>query len=120
MFFSALLSFVTALSYRGLENNFLADNWEVPLIVFLILAFALGWGAEGFVERILMNSGRQMALFVFVILLLFFGLIELGSFLSAEFTRYALGACGYILFSGFFYRFSVMRPEVMTRFRSRE
>jgi len=120
IFFMALLSLAMALSYRGRENNFLADNWEVPLVICFILAFVFGWWAESFLEQILMNRGRQIALFVFVILLLVFGLIELASFLSAGFVRHALGACGYILVSGFFYRFSVMRPEVIVKFKNRE
>ena len=120
MLFSGLLSFVGALKYRGLENNFLADNWEMPLVVFLIFAFAIGWWGEAFIEHLIINFGRNMWLSSLILILLY-GLIMLYSFsFPLGFFRYALSTCGYTLVSGFFYRFSVIRPEVMDKLRNRE
>ncbi len=118
--FAALLSFLTATDYRGPENNFLADNWGPALVIFLVLGFALGWWVEGLIEHILMHIGRGTALFAALIFLLVFSSVGLGSILSSGFTRYALGACGYIFGSGFFYRFSITRPEVVVKLRSHE
>jgi hypothetical protein len=117
MLFNGLLSFVSALRYRGLENNFVADNWEIPLVVFLIFAFTIGWWGEAFIEYLIINFGRKMlfSLFIFVLL---YGLIMLYSLsFPFGFIRYALSTCGYTIVSGFLYRFSVMRLEVIAKLR---
>jgi hypothetical protein len=117
-FFNSLLAFMSALKYRGLENNFLADNWEVPLTIFLVFVFALGWWSEVFIEYLIKKSGRKM-LFSFLIILFLYSLIMLPSFLfPLGFFRLALSACGYVLLSGFFYKFSLLRPEVVAKLRS--
>ena len=117
MLFGGLLSFTDALRYRGPENNFLADNWEMPLVVFLIFVFAIGWWGEAFIEYLLMNFGKK-TWFSPLILILLYCLINLYSLsFPLGFIRYALSACGYTLVSGFFYRFSVMYPEVIDKLR---
>ena len=117
-FFNSLLAFMSALKYRGLENNFLADNWEVPLTIFLVFVFALGWWSEVFIEHLIKKSGRKM-LFSFLIILFLYSLIMLPSFLfPLGFFRLALSACGYVLLSGFFYKLSLLRPEVVAKLRS--
>lgn len=117
-FFNSLLAFTNALKYRGLENNFLADNWEVPLIIFLVFIFALGWWCEVFIEYFILKSGRKM-LFSFLIILFLHSSIMLPSFFfPMGFFRLALSACGYVLLSGFFYKLSLLRPEVVAKLRS--
>ncbi len=118
--FVALLSFLIAAGFNGPENNFLADNWGPALVIFLVLTFALGWWTEGLIEHILMNISRGTAVFVVLVFLLVFSSVGLSSILFSGFTSHALRACGFILVSGFFYRFSIMRPELAGKLRSRE
>ena len=119
--FNGLLHFKSALSFDGLENNFLADNWGTPLIVFLTIIFGLGWWFEGVNENLVLSKGRKIAILAFLVILLVFVSLGFGSLILTPrgFLQSALNANGYILMSGFFFRFSVIRSEVITKLQFR-
>ncbi len=120
-FFSGLLSFSSALRYSGLENDFMADNWGTPLVFLLTLLFGLGWWLENFSESLALNTDRKMALLAFCGTIFVYALIGLVSFrfVSSDFLRYAFLASGNIFLSGFLFRFSVIRPEVLVKLQER-
>jgi hypothetical protein len=120
--FGGLLMFTVALGFRGLKNDFLAENWEAPLVILLTLLFGVGWCLEILVERLMLNKGREVALLVLIGTVILYALIGLGSllFLSLGFWRYVLLASDNIFVGGFFFRFSAMSPELAGRFRKRD
>ena len=118
--FIGLLNFTSALSYDGLENNFLADNWAIPLAFLLAFIFGLGWLVESLVEQLLLSKGRNIALSAFFsFFMVFMFLVGVPLFTPFDFSRFAVSVSGYILMSGFYLRFSMMRPEVLAKLRKR-
>jgi len=119
--FSGLLNFKSALSFDGLENNFLADNWGTPLIVFLTIIFGLGWWFEGVIENLVLSKGRKITLLALLVLFSVFVSLGFGSLILTPrgFLQSAMSASGYILMSGFFFRFSVIRSEVIAKLQFR-
>jgi hypothetical protein len=117
--FGGLLNFKNALTYTGLENNSLADNWGTSLVIFLSLIFGLGWWFENWIEYFISTNGRKMAILAFIGIGLAFTLIGLSSFMLtiSDFFRISMRAIGYILISGFFFRFSAINPEVFAKLR---
>jgi hypothetical protein len=115
--FISLLNFASALSFDGLKNDFIADNWGIPLVIFLTASFGLGWWLENVIENITLSKGRKTATLALSVILLAFASIVFGSlvFIPHGFLRSAISATGYILISGFFFRFSVARPEAVDK-----
>jgi energy-coupling factor transporter transmembrane protein EcfT len=107
--FGGLLIYSSALDYSGPENNFLADNWETPIVALLVLTFGLGWWIEYRIERLVVIRGRKIATRVLFALILAYVLILTGSFVLTQngFLQDAIGAGELICLSGFFLRQSV-------------
>ena len=114
--FGGMTDLVDALSYNGLENNFLAENWGIALVFFLTLIFALGWGIESIVEKLVLFKGR-IAILSLVIIILAFIILTLGSsaLIPRGFWQSAMSSIGHFLMSGCFFRLSAIRPEVMAK-----
>jgi len=119
--FTTLLNFESALSYSGLENNYLAENWGMPLASFLTLIFGLGWWLEILVEKLALSQGRKPALFAYYGIVLIFALIMFSSlvFTPSGFLRYAISGCGYIFMSSFHFRFSAIHPETIAKLQKK-
>ena len=115
--FISLLDFESALFSDGLENNFLADNRGIPLVILLTIIFGLGWWFESFIEHLVLSKGRKIAVLAIFGLIFVFVALGFGSlvFPPLGFLRNAMSASGYILMSGFFFRFSVARPEIIAK-----
>ena len=118
--FVGLVGFKSALTYTGRENNFLADNWGTPLVLLLIIVFSLGWWLESFMEYLALFRGRKLAMLAAFGFVLVVGSIGFGSlvFIPLGFLQYAMSASVYILMSGFFFRLSVARSEVITKLQA--
>jgi hypothetical protein len=118
--FGGLLNLKSALSFDGMKNNFLADNWGTPLIFFLAIIFGAGWWFEATFENIVLSKGRKIAIIAFLGIFLIFVLLEFSAltFASRGFLQSAMDASGKILMSGFFFRFSVASNEVITKLQT--
>jgi hypothetical protein len=118
--FSGLHNFGSALAYDGSENNFVADNWSIALVLLLSLFFGLGWWSAYLHEYLVLLKGQKVAALVFLSILLVFGIMLLGSiiFVPRGFMRFSILASGYFLMSGFSFRFSVVRREVTQKLQS--
>src|SRR5687767_5186048 len=81
LLFISLLNFKTALAYDVIQNDFLADNWGTPLVIFLIVIFGLGWWFENWIEYLITTNGRKMAILACIGIGLVFTLIGLSSFM---------------------------------------
>ncbi len=114
--FVGLLNFKSALPYNGLENNLLAANWGESLVVFLTILFGLGWSFEGLFENLVLTRGRKtamLALLPFDGLLLILVLIGLSS--PSDLLHYAISTGMPIFVSGYFFRFSIARPDAVAK-----
>ena len=119
--FNGLLWLTTSLTYNGSENHFSVENWVTPLVFLLTLLFGLGWWFGNAVENLILNKGRKIALFALFGLFLVYALIGLGSilFFPLGFLHYALLASSSIIFSGHFFRLSIIRPEILAKLQGR-
>ncbi len=121
--FSGLMNFVVALSKNGLENNFVADNWGIPVALLLAIVFGLGWLWANMIERMVLSGRRKAAAVAFFVFLLIFVLLVLGSsfvFTPLGFLQFAMRANGLFLTSGFLLRFSVSAVDPIVLGKPRE
>lgn len=121
LLFSGLISFQSAQTYNGLENNFMADNWSIPLAFLLTILFALGWWFASVIEKLVLTKGRNAAIFALYAILFLFASTLLGSFLFTDrgFLQSAIHSSGYFLVCGLFFHLAVVRPEVITKLQQR-
>ena len=118
--FLGLTHFQSAQSYNGLENNFMADNWGLPLAFLLTILFASGWWFVSAIENLVLSKGKNAAIFPLVAIFLVFVSTLISSFLFTDpgFLFYAILSSGYFLMCGFFFRFLVVRPEVIAKYNN--
>jgi len=118
--FGGLLDFKRALSYDGLENNFLADNWGMPLAIFLTLIFGLGWWFESSVENLVLSKGRTIAILAMAGIILLFILFEFGSLALStnSFFEISIQSSGKILMAGFFFHLSNIHPDLIAKLQT--
>jgi len=113
--FISLTNFQMALSFDGVENNYIAENSGMSLIISLTVIFGVGWGVEKIIETLLVSKGRKIAILGMLIVLFVFILIEFISLwlLPRGFVQSAMSSNGYMFMSGFLFRFSVAQPKVI-------
>jgi hypothetical protein len=109
-----------ALTFDVENDESLATNLKTPFIISFTILFGLGWVCEGLSETLLLKNNRKNAVAVFyipvaVLLLSFIGMTQV----PHGFLEFGLNACGFVIVSGFYLRYSLISPEAATRLAGR-
>jgi hypothetical protein len=104
------------LVYDAEMNQQLAMNMETPLLILFTVLFGLGWWCESFSENLFLRNNQKMALAIFYIPILIQVIFFVGmTQLPIGFVNSALVACGFIVLSGFYLRYSAISPETFAK-----
>ena len=104
------------LRYDAESNKYLVMNMKTPLLILFTVLFGLGWWCVSLSESFLLRNSQKMAYTVFfipsvIIILSFIGMTQF----PLGFVNSALTACGYIVISGFYLRYSMISPEALVK-----